>query len=110
PNEVNQDDARYGFRFCHLNKIWTAPLPPETELSGQMTTSTTSIEIMGLQAAYANLHTDKERDYFMHRYHDVISSFRGKTSYDTDNRPLLVSRSKLSALVSAVHGSHQATL
>src|SRR5438876_6479574 len=53
-----------------------------------MTTSTTSIDIMGLQAAYANLHTDQERDYFMQRYHDVISSFGGKTSYDADNRPL----------------------
>src|SRR5437667_278641 len=48
PNELNQDDARYGFRCCHLNNIWTAPLPPETELSRQMTTSTTSIDIMGL--------------------------------------------------------------
>src|SRR4051812_49810809 len=80
-NELNQDDARYGFRCCHLKNIWTAPLPPETELSRQMTTSTTSIDIMGLQAAYANLHTDQERDYFMQRYHDVISSFGGKTSY-----------------------------
>src|SRR2546428_10136525 len=41
--------------------------------SRQMTTSTTSIDIMGLQAAYANLHTDQERDYFMQRYHDVIT-------------------------------------
>src|SRR5499427_10290430 len=71
PNELNQDDARYGFRCRHLKNIWTAPLPPETELSRQMTTSTTSIDIMGLQAAYANLHTDQERDYFMQRYHDV---------------------------------------
>src|SRR5204862_142287 len=46
--------------LCHLKNIWTAPLPPETELSRQMTTSTTSIDIMGLQAAYANLHTDQE--------------------------------------------------
>src|SRR5699024_12755441 len=61
PNELNQDDARYGFRCCHLKNIWTAPLPPETELSRQMTTSTTSIDIMGLQAAYANLHTDQEQ-------------------------------------------------
>src|SRR5947208_1817256 len=67
PYELNQDDARYGFRCCHLKNIWTAPLPPETELSRQMTTSTTSIDIMGLQAAYANLHTDQERDYFMQR-------------------------------------------
>src|SRR5690554_2220924 len=95
PNELNQDDARYGFRCCHLKNIWTAPLPPETELSRQMTTSTTSIDIMGLQAAYANLHTDQERDFFMQRYHDVISSFGGKTSYDADNRPLLVMRSNL---------------
>src|SRR5258708_9355834 len=60
-----------------------------------MTTSTTSIDIMGLQAAYANLHTDQERDYFMQRYHDVFSSFGGKTSYDADNRPLFVIRSNL---------------
>src|SRR5207244_5896864 len=86
----------YGFRCCHLKNIWTAPLPPETELSRQMTTSTTSIDIMGLQAAYANLHTDQERDYFMQRYHDVISSFGGKTSYDADNRPLLRSEERFS--------------
>src|SRR6267378_727879 len=58
-NELNQDDARYGFRCCHPKNIWPAPLPPETELSRQMTTSTTSIDIMGLQAAYANLRTDQ---------------------------------------------------
>src|SRR6266702_975780 len=75
--------------ICH------APLPPETELSRKMTTSNTSIEIMGLKAAYATLHTDQERDYFMQRYHDVISSFGGKTSYDADHRPLLVMRSNL---------------
>src|SRR5690348_18347183 len=62
-----------------------------------MTTSTYSSDIMGLQAAYANLHTDQERDYFLQRYHDVISSFGGKTSYDADTRPLLVMRSNLSA-------------
>src|SRR5436190_18216870 len=39
PYELNQDDARYGFRCCHLKNIRTAPLPPETELSRQMTTS-----------------------------------------------------------------------
>src|SRR5699024_403238 len=89
---------------------WTAPLPPETELSRQMTTSTTSIDIMGLQAAYANLHTDQERDYFMQRYHDVISSFGGKTSYDADNRPLLVMRSNLWASGYDVDGTFQTSL
>src|SRR5262249_27367999 len=78
PNELNQDDARYGFRCCHLKNIWTAPLPPETELSRQMTTSTTSIDIMGLQAAYANLHTDQDRVYSMQGCHDVIFSLAVK--------------------------------
>src|SRR5256886_14937988 len=110
PNDLNQDDARYGFRCCHLKNIWTAPLPPETELARPMTTSTTSIDIMGLQAAYANLHTDQERDYFMQRYHDVISSFGGTTSYDADNRPLLVMRSNLWASGYDVAGTDQTSL
>src|SRR5215213_3180675 len=62
------------------------------------------------QAAYANLHTDQERDYFMQRYHDVISSFGGKTSYDADNRPLLVMRSNLWASGYDVDGTDQTSL
>src|SRR5260221_261745 len=65
---------------------------------------------MGLQAAYANLHTDQERDYFMQRYHDVISSFGGKTSYDANNRPLLVMRSNLWASGYDVDGNDQTSL
>src|SRR5256885_1902557 len=72
-----------------------------------MTTSTTSIDIMGLQAASANLHIDLELDYFMQRYHDVISSVRRKTSYDADNRPLLVMRSNLWASGYDVDGTDQ---
>src|SRR5207247_4661700 len=30
-----------------------------------------SNHVLGLQAAYANLHTDQERDYFMQRSHNV---------------------------------------
>src|SRR5690625_6957122 len=71
------------------------------------TTLFRSIDIMGLQAAYANLHTDQERDYFMQRYHDVISSFGGKTSYDADNRPLLVMRSNLWASGYDVDGTDE---
>src|SRR5205085_233247 len=109
-NEVGLGGERYGFRCCVLESGWSAALPPETELSRQMTTSTTSIDIMGLQAAYANLHTDQERDYFMQRYHDVISSFGGKTSYDADNRPLLVMRSNLWASGYDVDGTDQTSL
>src|SRR2546430_12639119 len=75
-----------------------------------MTPSTTSIDIMGLQAAYANLHTDQERDYFMQRYHDVISSFGGKTSYTADTRPLLAMRSNFWAPGYDVVGPDQTPL
>src|SRR4051812_49462670 len=51
-----------------------------------------------------------ERDYFMQRYHDVISSFGGKTSYDADNRPLLVMRSNLWASGYDVDGTDQTSL
>src|SRR5437870_509902 len=99
--------SSYGHRR-HLHSFPTRRSSDlETELSRQMTTSTTSIDIMGLQAAYANLHTDQERDYFMQRYHDVISSFGGKTSYDADNRPLLVMRSNLWASGYDVDGTDQ---
>src|SRR5690625_7138042 len=81
PNELNQDDARYGFRCYHLKNIWTAPLPPETQRYRQMTTCTTAIDIMRVQAPYANLHTDQERAYFVRRYHDVSSSFARNTPY-----------------------------
>src|SRR5437867_11982108 len=89
PNELNQDDARYGFRCCHLTNIWTAPLPPETELSRQMPTSTTSIDSTGPQAACANLHIDQERNYDIQRYHDVISHFGFMTTHHAENRPSL---------------------
>src|SRR3989454_10832008 len=75
-----------------------------------MTTSTTSIDLLGLQAAYDNLDTDQERDYFMQRYHDVISSFGGNTSYDTDNRRLRVMRSNLWASGYDVDGTDQTSL
>src|SRR2546429_226379 len=88
PNELNQRAVRYGPRCCHLNNLWTAPLLPETELSRQMTTSTTSIDIMGLQAAYANLHTDQERGCGMEHYQEVISSPGVKTSGAAESRRL----------------------
>src|SRR2546429_286123 len=82
----------------------------KTKTPRQITTSTKSLDIMALQAAYANLHTDQERDYFMQRYHDVSSSFGGKTSYDADNRPLLVMRSNLWASGYDVDGTDQMSL
>src|SRR5438105_14414609 len=92
----------YSFFYCyhiHLN-LHFFPTRRSSDL----------IDIMGLQAAYANLHTDQERDYFMQRYHDVISSFGGKTSYDADNRPLLVMRSNLWASGYDVDGTDQTSL
>src|SRR5260370_40014329 len=65
---------------------------------------------MGLQADYGNLRSDQERHYFMQRYHDAISSFGCKTSYDADNRPLLVMLSNLWASGYDVAGTDQTSL
>src|SRR5262249_24930522 len=100
----------YGFRSSHLKKILITFFLPDPELSREMTTSTTSIDIMGMQLAYANYHTDNERDSFIERYNDVISSFGGKPSYDADNRPLLVMRSNLWASGYDVDGTDQTSL
>src|SRR5206468_12463177 len=84
---------------CHIVLIFYATPPP-------------SFYTLSLHDALpiSNLHTDQERDYFMQRYHDVISSFGGKTSYDADNRPLLVMRSNLWASGYDVDGTDQTSL
>src|SRR5688500_19333784 len=46
----------------------------------------------------------------MQRYHDVISTFGGKSFYDADNRPLLVMRSNLWASGYDVDGTDQMSL
>src|SRR5437763_16933868 len=43
PNELNQENARKEFSSSQLKTISNAPRPPETKLSPQLTTSTTSI-------------------------------------------------------------------
>lgn len=110
PSNMEGEDVRFGVRACNLKTIWTAPLPPDTETSHTMRTETNSIDIMGLQAAYAQLHTEQERDYFMTRYRDIINEFGGSTSYDADNRPLLVMHSEFWASGYDVDGTDQSSL
>lgn len=110
PSNMGGEDVRFGVRACNLKTIWTAPLPPGTETSHSMETEANSIDIMGLQAAYAQLHTKQEREYFMTRYRDIVNEFGGSTSYDADNRPLLVMRSEFWASGYDVDGTDQSTL
>lgn len=110
PSNMEGEDVRFGVRACNLKTIWTAPLPPDTETSHSMDTEANSIDIMGLQAAYAQLHTEQERDYFMTRYRDIVNEFGGSTSYDADNRPLLVMHSEFWASGYDVDGTDQSSL
>lgn len=110
PSNMEGEDVRFGVRACNLKTIWTAPLPPDTEMSYSMNTEANSIDIMGLQAAYAQLHTEQERDYFMTRYRDIVNEFGGSTSYDADNRPLLVMHSEFWASGYDVDGTDQSSL
>src|SRR5699024_5700142 len=71
------------------------------------------LELIGLHShsawasELANLHTDAGRDYFMQRYHDVISSVGSNPSYGADNRPFHVMRSRLWASGYDVDGTDQ---
>src|SRR4051794_22325696 len=65
---------------------------------------------MGLQASDANLHTDQERDDFLQRYQEVISSLRGKTAGNNDNHHLIVMRSNLWASGYDVDGTDHTSL
>src|SRR5256885_14354319 len=55
-----------------VKNVGAAPVPPAGELSRQVTTGGTFIDIMALQAAYANLHPDRARAYLMQRQHDLM--------------------------------------
>src|SRR5205814_1887588 len=65
PNELNLDHARYGLRCWHFNSICTAPFSPVILLSRLITAFIIIVDIISLQASYANLHTVQERVYFM---------------------------------------------
>ena len=110
PSNMEDEDVRFGVRACNLKTIWTAPLPPDTQTSHNMDTETNSLDIMGLQTAYAQLQTEQEREYFMTRYRDIVDSFGGKTPYDADNRPLLVMHTEFWASGYDVDGTDQSSL
>ncbi|WP_368843407.1 major capsid protein [Neisseria meningitidis] len=42
--------------------------------------------MIDIQPTHPTFHSEEERDYVMQRYHDVISSFGGKTSNDAQSR------------------------
>src|SRR5688572_31309566 len=44
------------------------------------------------RSAYANLHTDQERDYFMQRNHDVITFLRSEERFSRNAETDLVCR------------------
>lgn len=110
PSNMEGEDVRFGVRACNLKTIWTAPLPPDTQTLHNMETETNSLDIMGLQTAYAQLQTEQEREYFMTRYRDIVDSFGGKTPYDADNRPLLVMHTEFWASGYDVDGTDQSSL
>jgi len=110
PSDLAELDSRLGFRCCHLKSIWTAPLPPATQTSKNMTTGATTLDIMGLKAQYAQLQTEQERLFFMSRYRDIVKSFGGSTYYDADMRPLLLMRSNFWASGYDIDGTDQVSL
>lgn len=113
PNDfdVLTDEQRsHGMECNHLKTFWSAPLNPNFQGGKQFSADDNSIDIVGLNAAYGQLHTEQERTLFMTRYRDVIESFGGKTTIDADSRPRLLMRSKFWASGYDVDGTDQSSL
>ena len=72
---INHLDARYCLLCCHFKTFFSSQLHPDTEVCRSMTTRISSNQFIGLLALYANLHTDQEHDYFIHRYDDRLSTY-----------------------------------
>src|SRR5580704_6970736 len=68
------------------------------------------IKMMLVMVSVAAISTTFGLLRFIQRYHAVIAAFRGKTSYDADNRPLLGMRSNLWASGYDVDGTDQTSL
>lgn len=105
----SENDLRNGQSICHLKNIWTAPLPLRTAMEYKIPVGG-EIDLMGMQQAYAALHTKQERDFFMQRYRDVMQSFGGSTSYDGDQRPHMLMRSEFWASGYDVDGTDTSSL
>lgn len=103
---------RDGYNISNLEALWTKPLNFNTQQSQKYADmpGNDGIDIMGLNLAYGKLHTQQEREHFMQRYRDVITSFGGRTHYDADQRPHLVMRSNFWASGYDVDGTSQASL
>ncbi|MCY1701127.1 major capsid protein [Lelliottia sp. SL45] len=113
--DLDEPTCRGGFRCCHLKNIWSAPLPPNTQTHRNYNVEVNSdftgaVDIMGLQAVYAQLHTEQERSYFATRYRDIVESFGGSTTIDADNRPKLLMRTNTWASGYDVDGTDQSSL
>lgn len=103
---------RDGFATHNLESFWTMPLNPSVQTSQKFNdmAGNDGIDIMALNTAYGKLHTQQERENFMQRYRDVVSSFGGSTHYDADVRPHLLMRTKLWASGYDTDGTTQDTL
>lgn len=103
---------RDGMAVSNLETIYTKPLNPATQTQQKYMdmSGNDGIDIIGLNQAYGKLHTQQERDHFMQRYRDVISSFGGTTHYDADQRPHLLMRTNFWASGYDTDGTTQETL
>lgn len=107
---LTDTQRKSGMECNHLKTMWSAPLDSTFQGSVSMGTAEGSIDIIALNQAYGQLHTNQERSLFMKRYRDVIESFGGKTTIDADSRPQLLMRSKFWASGYDVDGTDQTSL
>ncbi len=110
PNVFNPYEATFGLTACHLESIWTAPLPNGSITSRNMAAPGDNLDIIKLKQEFAKLETDQERDFFMTRYRDIIKSLGGHVDTDADNRPTMLMRTEFWASGYDVDGTSQSTM
>lgn len=110
---LSDSDLSDGLQCANLKTLWTAPLPPNVQSTHEYNADPDNdgmIDIMGLNAAYGQLHTEQERALFARRYRDLVEKFGGSTTFDADQRPRLLMRSKFWASGYDVDGTDAQSL
>lgn len=104
------DRNNSGFPCAHMKTIWSAPLNDLTITGYSVDVGDSSVDLMDLNREYANLHTIQERQQFMQYYADVVQSFGGTASRDSENRPHLLMHTEFWASGYDVDGTTDTSL
>lgn len=104
--------AGFGYGVGHLPSIWNTPIDGEvTSADYTVTTAATDMSLLEFAQQKARLSTERRREWYAQRYHDLLkSAWGGWTNIDADERPELVMRNSFWLSGYDVDGTDNASL